>query len=136
MASDTVQVEDAKVLREAVQDLDFEDALQAEVLEKPMRAVGAALTATGTYLLVHTIIVTGAKAFQALTNQPVPGSQEWLDVLRGQQKEKAPQPPEWSTYDPAAFAAGLMAGGMVLAGQNPGEVLKGVGTIIDGLVPG
>ncbi len=38
-------------------------------------------------------------------------------------------------FDPFAFGAALTAGGMVLAGQNPGEILKGIGSIIDALIP-
>lgn len=38
-------------------------------------------------------------------------------------------------WDPFAFGAALTAGGMVLAGQNPGEILKGIGSIIDALIP-
>ena len=131
-----VRVEPAGTLRAFVAELDFPEALQAEIREKPLRIVGASLTATGTYLLVHTIIVTGGRAFKALTDQPVPGSREWLDVLLGQMQDTPPQPPEWASYDPVAFGAGLMAGGMILAGQNPGEVLAGIGAIIDGLIPG
>ncbi len=35
-----------------------------------------------------------------------------------------------------AVSLGMTAGGMVLAGQNPGAVLSGIGDIIDGLIPG
>lgn len=34
--------------------------------------------------------------------------------------------------DPFAIGMGLVTGGMILAGQNPGEVLKGIGEIVPG----
>ncbi len=34
--------------------------------------------------------------------------------------------------DPFAISIGLIVGGMILAGQNPGEILKGIGEIIPG----
>ncbi len=42
---------------------------------------------------------------------------------------------ELGQFDPFAFGAALTAGGMVLAGLNPGEILKGIGSIIDALIP-
>ncbi len=39
------------------------------------------------------------------------------------------------SFDPIAFSAAMMAGGLVLAGLNPGEVLKGIGSIIDAVIP-
>ncbi len=42
---------------------------------------------------------------------------------------------ELGQFDPFAFGAALTAGGMVIAGLNPGEVLKGVGSIIDAIIP-
>lgn len=42
---------------------------------------------------------------------------------------------ELFALEPLALNAAFMAGGMVLAGLNPGEVLSGIGRILDGLVP-
>ncbi len=106
------------------------------------RVMGAAATAVGTYLMVDLIGVLGNQIRQAAA--PVPA---WLAVLspgvflmnwftRQITGEKLPELPKEFKPNWLGMALGTMAGGMVLAGLNPGQVLSGIGDIIDGLIPG
>ncbi len=48
-------------------------------------------------------------------------------------------PPEWTEFDPYAFSAALVVGGTILAGINPGDILVGLGSIVQGvgeIIPG
>ncbi len=106
------------------------------------RIMGAAATAVGTYLMIDIIGVLGDQVRHAAA--PVPA---WLAVLspgvflmnwftRQITGEKLPEFPKEFKPNWLGIALGTMAGGMVLAGLNPGQVLSGVGDIIDGLIPG
>lgn len=149
------------------------------------RAVGAVLTAVGTYFIVHTVMMFGRnvigtiqKGFTELTQftigtttgiylffanmlgipdirlgaeqvgHPLPGTFFWEDeptsktgkINKVGKAKPGHEPglpyPNLFQQDPMAVGAALTAGGMVLAGLNPGEVLKGIGSIIEGLIPG
>lgn len=138
---EVTQVEDAKTLREFVQDFDFAEALKSEVLQKPMRVIGAAATAAGSYAIVHLVLTLGHNLQQAvlegLTQVPELPFNFFVGLFGGEQLNifKPNYVPPFRDFDPMAFGAALVAGGMVLAGQNPGEVLVGIGTIIEGLIP-
>ncbi len=106
------------------------------------RIIGAATTAAGVYLMVDLVGVLGKSIREAAA--PVPA---WLAVLSpgvflinffrktltGEQPEPVPKgfKPNW-----LGIALGTIAGGMVVAGLNPGVILSGIGDIIDGLIPG
>lgn len=93
------------------------------------RIAGAIGAGVGAYLLVRVFQKTGGdilreiagvfvwlgQAFQGQFDQPVSG-------FGGGEELLAPEP--------FAIGIGLVTGGMVLAGQNPGEILKGIGEII------
>ncbi len=97
------------------------------------RVAGAVIAATGAFLLVRVVQKTLGDLSKQLVVASlffaeffVPGLQEAVKVslLGG--------PESLIVADPAAASVGLIVGGMILAGQNPGEVLKGIGEIIPG----
>ncbi len=96
------------------------------------RIVGATVAGAGAYLLVRALQKTLGDILKEL-----PAILRFLSPLGaftpGLPEEPLPGPDEeLLTLDPAAVSVGLIAGGMVLAGQNPGEILKGIGEIIPG----
>ncbi len=122
------------------------------------RVIGAAIAAVGVYSMVRLIGMFGRDvadaAKKAFTEGPLPtGGQPGLAAINyfisifgagEQEAEEAKKKVhegaidvllELGTFDPFAFGAALTAGGMVLAGLNPGEILKGIGSIIDALIP-
>ncbi len=113
------------------------------------RVVGAIAAAVGTYMFVS-ILVQG---FGALKNfatlsalSPGPLNKMFGIILTPQQADiKGPKEiaPILDVTDieinAVAFGAGLATGGVVLAGLNPGEIIKGIGEIIKGvgeIIPG
>lgn len=135
---------------------DFGEALQEWAYENPDRILGASFVGAGTYFIIKDLVlmvksgVASLTDTQSPTNQavsfflsvfsPLPASfiSESLgiigktDVLGSQAQAEAAL---GINVDPFALSTALVAGGMVLAGQNPGEILKGMGAILDGLVP-
>ncbi len=124
---------------------------------KTSRVIGAGIAAAGIYTMVRLIgmfgrgIAEGVKDVQKdiflTTSVPVINfftSIFGVQVRAKEQEEKARVGGEeinlsiledLGQFDPFAFGAALTAGGMVLAGLNPGEILKGIGSIIDALIP-
>ncbi len=124
---------------------------------KTSRVVGAAIAAAGIYTMVRLVgqfgrgVFEGVKtAVQDISVAAVPTINIFTSIFgvrlgikedalareRVQQKEFSLSAlEELGQFDPFAFGAALTAGGMVLAGQNPGEILKGIGSIIDALIP-
>ncbi len=119
---------------------------------KNSRIVGASITAVGVYTMVRIVGLfgrdVGEAVKEAFTGGPLPtGGQPGLSAINYFIRLFSAPPKDEDAmedttfledlgqFDPFAFGAALMAGGMVLAGLNPGEILKGVGKIIDGLVP-
>ncbi len=125
---------------------------------KTGRVIGAGIAAAGVYFMVRLINEfgrdVGEAAKKAFTEGPLPtGGQPGLAAINyfisvfapaDQEAEKdkervhedvADVLKELGQFDPFAFGAALTAGGMVLAGLNPGEILKGIGSIIDALIP-
>ncbi len=118
------------------------------------RVIGAGITAAGTYMMMvwtikaaktaGKIVVEGADVVSdavlgffvdVFRKAPfLPGTEVSADAIEAQimkgpavigfLKEKE--------LDPLAIGPALIAGGMVLAGLNPGEVLKGIGEILPG----
>lgn len=140
----------------------FSEALEEWSAKHPAQVLGSALTATGTYSLVHLLVVTAQQPFktvealyaelQAENPQADPFSLALgtfgdigfsilnffgANIPKKQAVQVATAPTEVALFqfDPIAFGAALMSGGMVLAGQNPGEILKGIGSIIDAIIP-
>ncbi len=122
------------------------------------RVIGAGIAATGIYFMVKLIDEFGRgvadAAKKAFTEGPLPtGGQPGLAAInyfisvfapgdeeaekdKGRVHERAIETlKELGRFDPFAFGAALTAGGMVLAGLNPGEILKGIGSIIDAIIP-
>ncbi len=121
---------------------------------KTSRVIGAGIAAAGIYTMVRLIgifgrgIAEGVKDVQKdiflTTSVPVINfftSIFGVQVRAKEQEEKARVGgeeinlsilEELGQFDPFAFGAALTAGGMILAGQNPGEVIKGIGEIIPG----
>ncbi len=122
---------------------------------KTGRIVGAAISAVGVYTMVRLIGLfgrdVGDAAKKAFTEGPIPtGGQPGLAAINyfiglfsppsGQDEKRVQEDlvtvfEELGQFDPFAFGAALTAGGMVLAGLNPGEILKGIGSIIDAIIP-
>lgn len=116
------------------------------------RVIGAGIAAAGIYTMVRLIdqfgrgIVEGVKGLAAdvFTGVSIPVINFFTSIFGvrvgvGEPTlETAPaisELEELGQFDPFAFGAALTAGGMILAGQNPGEILKGIGSIIDALIP-
>lgn len=120
------------------------------------RVIGAAISAVGVYAMVRLVGLfgrgVGDAAKAAFVEGPLPtGGQPGLAAInyfiglfsappadedRDRVHEEAIEVlKELGQFDPFAFGAALAAGGMVLAGLNPGEILKGIGSIIDALIP-
>ncbi len=121
---------------------------------KTGRVIGAGIAAVGVYVMVRLInqfgrnVVKGAEgvALDILTGVSIPivniftslfGTSVTVDekVKVKVHEEITASLEDLGGFDPFAFGAALTAGGMVLAGLNPGEILKGIGSIIDALVP-
>ncbi len=116
------------------------------------RVAGAAFVAAGTYGLVAMLpnpFQTARDLEKELRaqNPDAPDWAVWLGTFgdlgftflnlfgAGIEKKKPPTPVSFPTgikFSPLGFFTALLAGGMVLAGQNPGEVIKGIGEIIPG----
>lgn len=135
---------------------DWIEGLSADLLNKQSafpktRLAGAAITAAGVFMLtvITAAIVKGAitavvgfTAQFALTTvgffsgllgkKGVPTDIE--EALPGKVMEEVEK--RLPGVKVLAVSLGMTAGGMVLAGQNPGAVLSGIGDIIDGLIPG
>ncbi len=111
------------------------------------RIVGAVAAGVGAYLLVRTTqkvagdivrtsvgVVTGffEAAFNLITGPfiglPLKPGALTPGFSPGLTKEQE----ALVAADPFAISIGLITGGMILAGQNPGEILKGIGEIIPG----
>ncbi len=116
------------------------------------RVIGAGIAAAGIYTMVRLIglfgrdITEGVKnlATDVFTGVSIPVINFFTSIFGVQvgvgepTVETAPAISaleELGQFDPFAFGAALTAGGMVLAGLNPGEILKGIGSIIDALIP-
>ncbi len=119
------------------------------------RVAGAAFVAAGTYGLVAMLpnpLQTAKDLEQELKAQN-PDAPDWaiflgvfgdlgftfLNLFGAGIEKKAPSKrptpvsfPIGIKFSSLAFFTALLAGGMVLAGQNPGEVIKGIGEIIPG----
>ncbi len=118
------------------------------------RVAGAAFVAAGTYGIIS-FLPDPFKTARDLAvelraqNPDIPDWQIWLGTfgdlgftflnLFGAGIEKKKNPlltdiivPEKIEFNAFAFFTAMMAGGLVLAGQNPGEVIKGIGEIIPG----
>ncbi len=97
---------------------------------KRARIIGAVITAVGTYMLAKLAIdsakVAGKVVFQVLD----PVMDFFSNVFKVGDPEAVPGFVEPKGLDPLAIGPALIAGGMVLAGLNPGEVLKGIGEIL------
>ncbi len=122
---------------------------------KTGRVIGAGIAAAGIYVMIRLInefgrgVVDAAKDLQTdiFTGVSIPvvnvfTSLFGISVTPAGEKAKAKVHEDITTslgelggFDPFAFGAALTAGGMVLAGLNPGEILKGIGSIIDALIP-
>lgn len=142
---------------------DFSEALEAWTLEHPDRVLGASFTAAGVYGLTHLLVVTAQQPFKTVDDLYTeleaqnPGTHPALLALgtfgdlglaflnffgagipqKPSEKKAATEIEEAALFrfDPIAMSAATMAGGMILAGQNPGEILKGIGSIIDAIIP-
>ncbi len=107
------------------------------------RIAGAVVAGVGAYLLVRTtqkiagdIVRTTVGAatglFETIFNVTTGG------IFGGRLKPGILAPAftreqeQLFAADPFAISIGLITGGMILAGQNPGEILKGIGEIIPG----
>ncbi len=112
---------------------------------------GAALTAAGVFMLtmITASMVKGALAgvlafgvtaqlriinFFAGVIGKKGTPEELMEDIGGNIVQKVEQALPGTTTLSVSLA--LTAGGMVLAGLNPGRVLGGIGDIIDGLIPG
>ncbi len=123
---------------------------------KTGRVIGAGIAAAGIYTMVRLIDQFGrdigeqvAKAAKDAAIAGLPVINFFVSIFGvrlgvKEQEEKARVQgmeldlsvlEELGQFDPFAFGAALTAGGMVLAGLNPGEILKGIGSIIDALIP-
>ncbi len=118
------------------------------------RIIGAGITAAGTYMMAVWAIKAGKQAGKFVVEAAdvvrdsvlgffvdifkrspfLPGTVVSADALEAQIL-KGPAVLgflESKEIDPLAIGPALIAGGMVLAGLNPGEVLKGIGEILPG----
>ncbi len=115
------------------------------------RVTGAAIAAAGAYMGIHVLVTFGrnvAGAASAALRGPLPtGGQPglaainfFISIFSGDPEAKAlTVPVEWTEFDPYAFSAALVVGGTILAGINPGDILVGMGQIIQGIgeiIPG
>ena len=142
---------------------DFEDALKLWTRKHPEKVLGASFAAAGAYGLVHLLVVTAQQPFKTVQDlydeleAQNPGADPVVLALgtfgdlgfaflnffgagipkKPSEKKAAAQLEEAALFlfDPIAMSAATMTGGMVLAGQNPGEILKGIGSIIDAIIP-
>ncbi len=118
------------------------------------RILGAGITAAGTYMMAVWAIKASKKAGKLVVEVAdvvsdsvlgffvnifkkapfLPGTMVAADAMEAQIM-KGPAVLgflEGKELDPLAIGPALIAGGMVLAGLNPGEVLKGIGEILPG----
>lgn len=114
---------------------DFLATMGGEVLHDGIpkaRIAGAVAAGVGAFVLVRTFQKFGGDVLRE-----VAGVFVWI----GQALTGRFDPPvsgfggtgeEIFAPEPFAISMGLVVGGMILAGQNPGEVLKGIGEIIPG----
>ncbi len=125
---------------------DFLSRFDADVIPK-WKLTGAVITAVGVYGMVDLIGLFGKKVLDADPAQqpwlfalgmPLTGVSWLMKVFSGQFKgeEEIIQPPSKFKVNWLGLMLGMTAGGMVLAGLNPGQILSGIGDIIDGLIPG
>jgi hypothetical protein len=96
------------------------------------RIVGAAMAGVGAYVTVRIFQKTGGDILREIA-----GVFNWIaQGITGQGFDPIVsgfgEAEEIFTPEPFAIAIGLTVGGMLLAGQNPGELLKGIGEIIPG----
>ncbi len=119
------------------------------------RVAGAAFVAAGTYGLVAMLPnpFQTARDLEKELKAQNPDAPDWAIFLgvfgdlgftffnlfgAGIEKKDPSKPPTPVSFpvgikfSPLGFFTALLAGGMVLAGQNPGEVIKGIGEIIPG----
>ncbi len=99
------------------------------------RIAGAVAAGAGAYLMTRVFQKTFGDVLRDVVGAVDPITQYLADVFGGTprfqpgvEREKE----EILALDPFAVSMGLIVGGMILADQNPGEVLKGIGEIIPG----
>lgn len=109
------------------------------------RIAGAIASGVGAYLLVRVfqktagVVLMEIGSIARLLGGILPGTGflgffpdspvAQADEMQGNGEENGE---ELLTLEPFAVSIGLITGGMILAGQNPGEILKGIGEIIPG----
>ncbi len=99
------------------------------------RIAGAVAAGAGAYLMTRVFQKTAGDVLRAVIGAVDPITQYLADVFGGTprfQPGVGGAPEEALALDPFAVSMGLIVGGMILADQNPGEVLKGIGEIIPG----
>ncbi len=110
------------------------------------RTAGAVAVAVGVYWMVELVAKFGSSVARIATLgalSPAPPLTALFAgiILPPKPKDFPPPPPvppggAIKELNMWGVSLGVTAGGMVLAGLNPGQVLSGIGAIIDGLVPG
>ncbi len=111
------------------------------------RAAGAVAVAIGVYWMVELVAKFGRAVAKVATLSalspapPLTGLFASIILLPEQVEAFTPGIKEGVQVEIKELnmwgvSMGVMAGGMVLAGLNPGQVLSGIGDIIDGLIPG
>ncbi len=100
------------------------------------RIIGAAVAGVGAYLLVRTAQKTAGDIVRSVVGGLTTVGDFLVGVFsRGVIRPSTPSflpEEELLALDPFAVSVALITGGMILAGQNPGEILKGIGEIIPG----
>ncbi len=99
------------------------------------RIAGAVAAGAGAYLMTRVFQKTLGDVLKDVIGAVDPITQYLADVFGGTPRfEPGVGIPkeELVALDPFAVSMGLIVGGMILADQNPGEVLKGIGEIIPG----
>ena len=100
------------------------------------RIAGAIAAGTGGYILVRVLQKTAGDILRSiLSTEPGGEMDSFFGVIFGKfgfAPGVKPTQEQLLALDPAAVSIGLLTGGMVLAGLNPGDILKGIGEIIPG----
>ncbi len=112
------------------------------------RAAGAVAVAVGVYWMVELVAEFGSQVARIATlgalspAPPLTGlfagiilPPKLVEEFKPGVKEGEPKI-KFKELNMWGISMGVMAGGMVLAGLNPGQVLSGIGDLIDGLIPG
>lgn len=102
------------------------------------RIAGAVAAGAGAYLLVRVFQKTLGEVLDEIGSiarflggvLPGAGGLGFFPDVQATEMQRGGE--DLLTLEPFAVSIGLITGGMVLAGQNPGEILKGIGEIIPG----